>query len=129
MTYLIIGAWTLYVVIIIVLFRNFRRGFTLKKVGGNNVRYFPEKQKKLVIFLMLGAYMLLFLDTFFYEFRLENNFFSGVKSGLLSCLLATFIPRNFILIGVFLLMLYIDRKAKLSQSTEKEKSGEDETAP
>lgn len=126
MTYLIIGAWILYVAIIIVLFRNFRMSIKLKKSGVKNVQYFNKKQKKLVIFLMLGAYMLLFLDTFFYEFELEKNFFTGVKSGLLSCLLVTSIPRNFILIGVFLLLLYIDRKAKLSQSTEK-KSDENET--
>lgn len=120
MLYIFIGAWTLYVVIIIVLFVNIRRGVKLTKQGGNNVQYFPEKQKKLVIFLTLGAYTLLFLDTFLYEFKLGNSFFSGVKSGLLSCVLATFIPRNFILIGVFLLFLYIDRRTKLSQSNEDE---------
>lgn len=120
MSYLIIGAWTIYVVIIIVLFINIRRGVKLTKQGSSNVQYFPEKQKKLVLFLMLGAYSLLFLDAFLYEFKLGNGFFDGVKSGLLSCLLATFIHRNYILIGVFLLFLYIDRKAKLSQPNDDE---------
>lgn len=125
MTYLIIGAWILYVVIIIVLFKNFLMGIKLKNKGANNIQYFPKKQKKLVIFLMLGAYSLLFLYSFLFEFKLGKSFFGGVISGLLNCLLVTFKPTNFILIGVFLLMLFIDKKAKVSKSTDGEEFAED----
>lgn len=126
MTCLIIGAWTLYVVIIIVLFRNFLISIKLKNKGVNIIQYFPQKQKKLVVFLMLGAYILLFLYTFLSELKLGKSFLDGIISGLLNCFLVTFKPTNFILIGVFLLMLFIDKKAKVSQSTVGEKNDEDE---
>ena len=42
MTCLIIGAWTLYVVIIIVLFRNFLISIKLKNKGVNIIQYFPQ---------------------------------------------------------------------------------------
>ena len=126
MTCLIIGAWTLYVVIVIVLFRNFLISIKLKNKGVNIIQYFPQKQKKLVVFLMLGAYILLFLYTFLSEFKLGKSFLDGIISGLLNCFLVTFKPTNFILIGVFLLMLFIDKKAKVSQSTVGEKNDEDE---
>ena len=126
MTCLIIGAWTLYVVIVIVLFRNFLISIKLKNKGINIIQYFPQKQKKLVVFLMLGAYILLFLYTFLSEFKLGKSFLDGIISGLLNCFLVTFKPTNFILIGVFLLMLFIDKKAKVSQSTVGEKNDEDE---
>ena len=126
MTCLIIGAWTLYVVIIIVLFRNFLISIKLKNKGVNIIQYFPQKQKKLVVFLMLGAYILLFLYTFLSEFKLGKSFLDGIISGLLNCFLVTFKPTNFILIGVFLLMLFIDKKAKVSQSTVGETNDEDE---
>ena len=126
MTCLIIGAWTLYVVIIIVLFRNFLISIKLKNKGVNIIQYFPQKQKKLVVFLMLGAYILLFLYTFLSEFKLGKSFLDGIISGLLNCFLVTFKPTNFILIGVFLLMLFIDKKAKGLQSTVGEKNDDDE---
>ncbi len=113
MSYFIIAAVILYVIVVIIFIKNFHRNFKLRNQSKENViPWFSQKKAKQIYYLLLAAYVHFFFFIFILQMKTGEEIWNCIIAGIVDCLLATISPPNSILLGTFLLMQFHDKKLR-----------------
>jgi hypothetical protein len=112
MPFLAVGALILYLVIVVIILKEFYK-FVKSTPNGtqNNTYIFPRKQKVLTFCLIACDFILFLAYTVALQLEAGADFWPGFKAAAISCFLGALNLRNLVLLIMLVFLLVQDKKA------------------